>query len=127
MLLGLSEVTKPEPLRHRGGVWFALEHAQIHIGVDPDFRPAGKAHPGLVVTPDQLSVLAVRLRAGGYPVDEDDRVEGVVRFFTTDPFGNRLEIMAPRARATSRRSIVGASRSATAINRARRAPSRRRV
>jgi catechol 2,3-dioxygenase-like lactoylglutathione lyase family enzyme len=127
VVLGLSEVTKPEALRHRGGVWFAMEQGQLHIGVDPEFRPATKAHPALVVTPDQLSILGVRLRAAGYPVEADDAIAGVSRFFTSDPWGNRLEIMALQPRATSRRSIVGASRGATAINRARRAPRGRRV
>ncbi len=33
----------------RGGVWFENERVKIHVGVDPDFRPARKAHPALVV------------------------------------------------------------------------------
>lgn len=127
VLLGLSEVTKPGGLRAAGGVWFALEQGRLHIGVDPNFRPAGKAHPAMVVTPDQLSVLAVRLSASGYPVEHDDRVEGVTRFFTTDPFGNRLELFAPTPRATVRRLVGGVGRSTAARNRSRRPPPRRRV
>jgi hypothetical protein len=47
-LLGLAEQEKPEALRSRGGVWFALPDArQLHVGVERDFAPAGKAHPGL--------------------------------------------------------------------------------
>src|SRR5262245_43615921 len=49
-LLGLTEVTKPSHLVARGGVWFENASVRIHLGVDPDFRPAKKAHPGLVVT-----------------------------------------------------------------------------
>ena len=113
-------------LRANGGVWFALDEGQIHIGVDPDFRPAKKAHPALVVSQDQLSVLAVRLAASGYPVDRDDRVENVERFFTSDPFGNRLEFLAPIPRARARRSVVGASRAATASTRSFRQPGGRR-
>lgn len=127
MFLGLSEVTKPQTLRARGGVWFALDGGQLHIGVDPDFRPATKAHPALVVAPEQLSILATRLRAAGFPVEEDDAVEGVSRFFTNDPWGNRLEVLAVQPRTTSRHSIVGASRGATAANRGRRVPRSRRV
>ena len=33
-LLGLIEVPKPEALRPRGGVWFALGTNQLHVGVD---------------------------------------------------------------------------------------------
>ena len=127
MVLGLSEVRKPEALRSSGGVWFELEQGRLQIGVDPSFSPAGKAHPGLVVTSDQLSVLAVRLRASGFPVEYDDRVEGVTRFFTTDPWGNRLELIAPIARAKVRRLVGGVGRSTAARNRSRRPPPRRRV
>ena len=126
MVLGLSEVTKPFALRANGGVWFAMEEGQIHIGVDPDFRPAKKAHPAFAVSQDQLSVVAVRLAASGYPVDRDDRVEGVERFFTNDPFGNRLEFTAPIPRARARRSVVGARRTATALTRSFRQPGGRR-
>ena len=127
MVLGLSEVRKPEALRSSGGVWFELEQGRLQIGVDPSFSPAGKAHPGLVVTSDQLSVLAVRLRASGFPVEYDDRVEGVTRFFTTDPWGNRLELIAPIARAKVRRLVGGVGRSTAARNRSRRPPPRHRV
>ena len=127
MVLGLSEVRKPEALRNSGGVWFELEQGRLQIGVDPSFSPAGKAHPGLVVTSDQLSVLAVRLRASGFPVEYDERVEGVTRFFTTDPWGNRLELIAPIARAKVRRLVGGVGRSTAARNRSRRPPPRRRV
>jgi hypothetical protein len=81
----------------------------------------------LVVTPEQLAVLAVRLTASGFPVEYDDRVEGVTRFFTTDPWGNRLELSAPVARAKVRRLVGGVGRSTAARNRSRRPPPRRRV
>jgi len=34
-----------------------------------------------------------RLTAAGYPIREDNDIEGVKRFFTDDAFGNRLEII----------------------------------
>ena len=48
-LLGLTEVAKPAHLVARGGAWFEKTNVRIHLGIDPDFRPAKKAHPGLVV------------------------------------------------------------------------------
>lgn len=48
-VLGMKEIPKPEPLAKRGGCWFASEDAQVHLGVEGDFRPAKKAHPALVV------------------------------------------------------------------------------
>ena len=87
-LLGLAEVAKPEPLRARGGVWF--EH--LHVGVEFEFSPARKAHPALRA--DDLGALAERLAAAGAPVEWDESLPGVRRFYTADPWGNRVELMA---------------------------------
>ena len=43
-VLGLREIPKPPALAARGGAWFELGDAQLHLGVDPEFRPARKAH-----------------------------------------------------------------------------------
>jgi catechol 2,3-dioxygenase-like lactoylglutathione lyase family enzyme len=43
-LLGLDELEKPANLRKRGGAWFATGNLQLHLGVDPDLRPARKGH-----------------------------------------------------------------------------------
>ena len=93
-VLGLPEMLKPPALSGRGGVWFALDDGQLHIGVQDDFHPATKAHPALAVTGSQLEALAVRLRAANAPVDWDEALGGVRRFYTSDPFGNRLELLA---------------------------------
>ena len=86
-LLGLVEVEKPESLRTRGGVWFQ----QLHVGVEEDFRPARKAHPALRVT--DIDALATRLANRGRPVEWDDALPGTRRFYTADPWGNRLELL----------------------------------
>lgn len=93
-LLGLPEVTKPEGLRSRGGVWFAVGSQQLHIGVQKPFAPALKAHPALLVAPDRLDPLADRLSGGGAKVTWDASLTGLRRFFTEDPWGNRLELLA---------------------------------
>jgi hypothetical protein len=49
-MLGLAEIEKPPSLRARGGCWFQCGEQQIHIGVEPDFRPAKKAHPAFAVS-----------------------------------------------------------------------------
>jgi catechol 2,3-dioxygenase-like lactoylglutathione lyase family enzyme len=86
-LLGLPEIEKPEPLRGRGGVWF--EH--LHVGVEEDFAPARKAHPALRV--NDIDALAERLSAAGRRVDWDEALPGVRRFYTADPWGNRVELL----------------------------------
>jgi catechol 2,3-dioxygenase-like lactoylglutathione lyase family enzyme len=95
-LLGLQELEKPESLAGRGGAWFACGAQQLHVGVAADFTPAAKAHPALAVGGGaDLDVLAERLTAAGAPVHWDDELPGVPRFYTEDPWGNRLEILAP--------------------------------
>lgn len=93
-VMGLPELEKPEPLRSRGGAWFALGAGQLHIGVEEPFAPSRKAHPALRVDARELDALAVRLAAAGAPVDWDDALPGVRRFYTADPWGNRLELLA---------------------------------
>src|SRR5215213_9109739 len=69
---------------------------ELHVGVADDFAPARKAHPGLRVGSDgALEALAGALTAAGAAVEWDDRIEGRRRFFTSDPWGNRLELLAP--------------------------------
>lgn len=87
--LGLQEIPKPDLLAKRGGVWFQCGAQQIHIGVEDPFRPAKKAHPAFIVR--SLSSLRERLESYGIKVQMDTSIPGVGRFFTEDPFGNRLE------------------------------------
>jgi len=93
-LIGLLELSKPAELRDRGGVWFAVGTQQLHVGVQAPFAPARKAHPALRVAPGRLDPLAERLSAGGAQVTWDDSLAGVRRFFTEDPWGNRIEFLA---------------------------------
>jgi catechol 2,3-dioxygenase-like lactoylglutathione lyase family enzyme len=92
-LLGLSELSKPLPLQARGGVWFACGAHQLHIGVAEPFAPATKAHPALAVAPGDLDRLASRLAQAGRVVQWDDAIAGTRRFFTADPWGNRIELV----------------------------------
>ncbi|HEY0466085.1 MAG TPA: VOC family protein [Polyangiaceae bacterium] len=90
-LLGLPESPKPPELAARGGAWFESPTVKLHLGVEKDFRPARKAHPGLAV--DDLEALATRLRAAGVTLVADDALPGQARYFVDDPFGNRLELL----------------------------------
>ncbi len=93
-LIGLAELPKPEPLRARGGCWFALGERQLHVGVEPDFEPARKAHVALRLEGAELDALAARLSAGGSPVTWDTSLPGERRFYSEDPWGNRIEFLA---------------------------------
>ena len=95
-LLGLTELEKPEPLRARGGVWFAVGAQQLHVGVEDPFAPARKAHPAFRVDEQDLDRLATKLVEAGERVEWDDSLPGVRRFYTLDPWGNRIEFLAGR-------------------------------
>jgi catechol 2,3-dioxygenase-like lactoylglutathione lyase family enzyme len=92
-VLGLPEVAKPPVLAARGGVWFRSAHVELHLGVEEDFRPARKAHPGLLVA--GLDELARRIEAHGVGVEWDDSLPGFRRCYVADPFGNRVELLEP--------------------------------
>ena len=93
-LLGIPEIPKPPALAARGGAWFGRGAVKCHLGVDRDFRPARKAHAGLLVS--GLDALVERLRASGYAIVDDEPLAGYQRVYVNDPFGNRLELMEPR-------------------------------
>lgn len=91
-LIGLDEIPKPLALRERGGLWLQLGSQELHLGVQTPFAPATKAHPGLMT--HDLDGLAKTLEAAGHPVTPDTEIANRKRFFTKDPFGNRLEFLA---------------------------------
>ena len=92
-LLGIPERTKPQHLARRGGCWFEDEHVRIHVGVEPAFAPARKAHPALLV--DDLDELRTRFLEAGIPIVEDQPLPGFDRFYVSDPFENRIEFLSP--------------------------------
>lgn len=90
-LLGVPEVRRPSVLAGRGGCWFEHGAVKIHLGVDPNFSPAKKAHPGFVVT--DLDRISGRLRQSGYEIARGESIGNIQRIFVHDPFGNRLELI----------------------------------
>lgn len=92
-VLGMTEIPKPPVLAARGGCWFTAGGVQLHIGVEADFRPARKAHPGIRV--DGIHDFGRRLEQHGAAVVWDDDLPGHHRFYSEDPFGNRLEFLEP--------------------------------
>jgi catechol 2,3-dioxygenase-like lactoylglutathione lyase family enzyme len=95
-VLGLPELAKPAALAGRGGCWFACGDRQLHVGVAEPFAPATKAHPALLVRDAAaLAALLERLAAAGYATRRDVPLPGLERAFADDPFGNRVELVAP--------------------------------
>ena len=94
-LLGIPRRPKPANLAARGGCWFEDGELKVHLGVEPDFQPARKAHPAFEVT--SLAALVERLRAAGVAVRDDEPLDGYERVYVDDPFGNRIELLEPLA------------------------------
>lgn len=92
-ILGLPEQPKPAKLAKRGGAWFERGSLKVHLGVETEFRAATKAHVGFLV--DDVASLIARCNEAGYRVVGDEPLEGFVRIYIYDPFGNRLEFMQP--------------------------------
>lgn len=92
-LLGVPHVEKPPHLAARGGCWFERGDLKVHLGVDKDFRPATKAHAAFIVT--DLEALVDVIAAAGHRVVDDEPLDGYLRIYVDDPFGNRIELMEP--------------------------------
>jgi hypothetical protein len=92
-ILGMTELDKPPVLAARGGCWFRGGGLELHLGVESDFRPAAKAHPGILVA--GLDALAGRLQAAGCDVEWDPHFPGHRRFYSHDLHGNRIELLEP--------------------------------
>ena len=92
-ILGFAELEKPSVLAAGGGCWFRGGLLEVHLGAEEDFRPARKAHPGILVS--GLDDVADRLGQHGVEVTWDDNLPGTRRFYAADPFGNLHEFLEP--------------------------------
>lgn len=92
-LLGLTEIEKPAPLKQRGGLWFEVGAAQLHIGVQDGLDlSASRAH--LAYEVEDLAAVRERLEAAGHRCLDGADIPGLKRFESRDPFGNRIEFVA---------------------------------
>jgi catechol 2,3-dioxygenase-like lactoylglutathione lyase family enzyme len=104
-LLGLREVTKPAALAARGGCWFVGPGVALHLGVEEPFVPATTAHPGVLVA--DLAEARRALAAAGLAVLDDSSGVVICRFYTADPFGNRIELIDARDAGFTNRTEEG--------------------
>ena len=89
--LGLGEVATPAALAARGGCWFENAAVRVHLGVEPGFQHARKAHPAFRVR--DLAALLARARDRGVRVYDEEQRDGEHRAYVDDPFGNRIELI----------------------------------
>ena len=90
--LGLKRLPKPEGTGDVRGAWFIAGNLQLHVGIqEGEFRPATKAHPGLVV--EDLEAAIATLEKADVKSKLGNDIHGFKRFFAEDPAGNRLEFL----------------------------------
>lgn len=92
-VLGLPEIPKPASLAGRGGFWVQVGDMTLHIGTEDGVdRAATKAH--LAYEVNDLEYWRARL--ADHDIKESIQFAGYERFECRDPFGNRIEIIAPQ-------------------------------
>ena len=93
-VLGMPEIPVPEALRDRVHCWFRCGDAEIHVASIPGYRPPDRPHAAFrVSSPEALEKIKSALLAAGHPVIDNTERPEAVRFFTRDPWGNRLEFL----------------------------------
>jgi catechol 2,3-dioxygenase-like lactoylglutathione lyase family enzyme len=92
-VLGFRRVDPgPEATARGNPMWFEGEDGgQVHLSMDPDHRPAARAHVAVRLGGD-LPAVEQRLAAGGYDC-EALSFGGRDRLLTKDPAGNRWELI----------------------------------
>ena len=91
-VLGCRRVEPDPALQGVGSNWFeADDGAQIHLSVDPDHRPAERAHVAVAFGGD-LSGVEQRLQARSIPYDSAQRPGFPWVLLCRDPAGNRWEL-----------------------------------
>jgi len=90
-VLGYRKVEPSAAAQGFGARWYEIDDGtQVHLSLDPDHRPAARAHTA-VEFGDQLDALVVRLREAGIEFG-DNEFDGRRILFCEDPAGNRWEL-----------------------------------
>jgi catechol 2,3-dioxygenase-like lactoylglutathione lyase family enzyme len=94
-VLGATHIPSPDSLNHLDLTWFRWGDDEIHVFAAEE-RDAGKVMASLgahfCMAVEDLEGTRRRLQDAGVPCMETDPIPGRPRFFTVDPFGNRIEI-----------------------------------
>jgi catechol 2,3-dioxygenase-like lactoylglutathione lyase family enzyme len=90
-ILGFTEIEKPASMAGRNSIWFIAGPVNLHLGIEPDFHPAKRAHPAFIV--DALDEIVAACERANLTTKPDASFNGFRRVHVLDPFGNRLELM----------------------------------
>jgi len=91
LAVGYRKVEVSEEMSGLGTRWYeADDGTQVHLSVDPDHRPAARAHTAIEVG-DELDAVAERLRGAEIKFREGE-IGGRRVLLCRDPAGNRWEL-----------------------------------
>lgn len=93
--LGLTEITPPGVLGTERFVWYRAgdDGHEVHLYTDDDYGQGSKGQH-FCLQADDPDAVRKTLEANGYGTQDTDPIPNRPRFFTHDPFGNRVEISA---------------------------------
>ena len=99
-VLGYRRLVPSEELQRLGANWFeADDRSQVHIGIDPDHRPAARAHvAGSFGT--RLGDVERRLSEKGIEFVSSTQPGFPWVLFCEDPAGNRWELRGDKGSVT---------------------------
>lgn len=90
-ILGFLEIEKPASMAARKSIWFTSGSVNLHLGIEPDFHPAHRAHPAFIV--QGMDAILTACTRAAISFKPDTSFNGFRRVHVYDPFGNRLELM----------------------------------
>lgn len=91
-VLRMLEQPRPEGQDGRSGVWFESGSLRVYLAVETPFAPAQTARPAFLVA--SMEVLRNRLSDHDIPCAADTPLPGLDRVVVSDPFGNRIDLLA---------------------------------
>jgi catechol 2,3-dioxygenase-like lactoylglutathione lyase family enzyme len=95
-VLGLTEIPRPESFDFPGA-WFQVGPEVIHLLGAPAPDVKGRRHFCLYVSDIQAAARYLEARGMAVRWDTKYKIDGIDRFFTEDPDGNRVEIQGSDA------------------------------
>lgn len=91
-VLGLEEKPCPRSLAGRGLVWFAAGDGEMELHFIPDpLRPHPDESRHICLEVEDVESYRRRLVEAGHEIIEAETIPNRPRFFSRDPFGNRVE------------------------------------
>jgi catechol 2,3-dioxygenase-like lactoylglutathione lyase family enzyme len=95
-VIGLKEKHRPMGLKDRPLIWYDVGDGEdeIHlIRTDKSAFAAPRKEDHLCIEVDDIAAMRVQVTRQGVAIQETSVIDNRPRFFVTDPFGNRIELV----------------------------------